>query len=166
MAPDPVEEHARTIADIHRDAQESLGAHQRGIERLTTWLGRPRTLYLIVAALAAWTVVNALWSRAWDPPPFPLLQGIVTALGLLTAMMVLITQNRLARHSERRAQLDLHINLLSEQRTAKLVQLIQQLRHDTPSVKDREDPEAEALQSRSDAREVLASLDERLDPRG
>ena len=27
--------------------------------------------------------------------------------------MVLITQNRLARHSERRAQLDLHINLLA-----------------------------------------------------
>jgi len=165
MAHDPVEEHARTIAEIHHDAQEGLGAHQRGIERLTTWLGRPRALYFIVAALGGWTAVNSLWSRAWDPPPFPLLQGIVTALGLLTAMMVLITQNRLARHSERRAQLDLHISLLSEQRTAKLVQLVQQLRHDLPSVKDREDPEAEALQSRSDPREVLASLNERIDPR-
>ena len=163
MAQDPVDTHADTIADIHHDALEGLGAHQRGIERLTTWLGRPRTLYLIVAALAGWTAANSLWSGAWDPPPFPLLQGIVTALGLLTATMVLITQNRLARHSERRAQLDLHINLLSEQRTAKLVQLLQQLRHDLPSVQDREDPEAEALQSCSDAREVLASLDQRIE---
>ena len=163
MAPDPVEEHSQTIADIHHDAIEGLGAHQRGIERLTAWLGRPRTLYLIVAAVACWTAVNALWSRAWDPPPFPLLQGIVTALGLLTATMVLITQNRLARHNERRAQLDLHINLLSEQRTAKLIQLVQQLRHDLPTVNDREDAEAEALQSRSDARQVLASLDDRID---
>lgn len=163
MAPDPVEEHSQTIADIHHDAIEGLGAHQRGIERLTAWLGRPRTLYLIVAAVACWTAVNALWSHAWDPPPFPLLQGIVTALGLLTATMVLITQNRLARHNERRAQLDLHINLLSEQRTAKLIQLVQQLRHDLPTVNDREDAEAEALQSRSDARQVLASLDDRID---
>ena len=54
---------------------------------------------------------------------------------------------------------------MSEQRTAKLIQLIQQLRHDLPSVDDREDAEAEALQSPSDAREVLASLDERLDHR-
>lgn len=164
MAPDPVDEHAKTIAGIHHDALENLGPHQRGVERLTTWLGRPRTLYAIVVAIAAWTAVNALWSRAWDPPPFPLLQGIVTALGLLTATMVLITQNRLARHGERRAQLDLHINLLSEQRTAKLIQLLQQLRHDMPSVKDRVDPEAEALESRSDAREVLASLDEQIHP--
>ena len=166
MAQGPVEEHAKTIADIHHDAIDGLGAHQRGVERLTAWLGRPRTLYFIVASIAAWTAVNALWSRAWDPPPFPLLQGLVTALGLLTAMMVLITQNRLARHNERRAQLDLHINLLSEQRTAKLVQLVQQLRHDLPSVKDREDPEAEALQSRSDARAVLVSLDEQIHPEG
>lgn len=164
MAQDPVETHAKTIADLHHDAIEGLGAHQRGIERLTGWLGRPRTLYVIVASLAAWTVLNSLWSRAWDPPPFPLLQGIVTTLGLLTATMVLITQNRLARHGERRAQLDLHISLLGEQRAAKLIQLVEELRHDLPSVKNREDPEAEALQSRSDAREVMASLDEQLEP--
>ena len=163
MGHDPVEEHSKTIGDIHRDAMEGLGAHQRGIERLTTWLGRPLTLYCIVAAIAAWATFNALSSGAFDPPPFPLLQGLVTALGLLTATMVLITQNRLARHNERRSQLDLHINLLSEQRTAKLIQLVQQLRHDLPSVSDREDPEARALESRSDAREVLASLDDQIE---
>lgn len=162
MIPDPAEEHAKTIASIHHDVMDKLDAHQRGIERLTAWLGRPRALYSMIGALAAWIGLNAVLARPWDAPPYPLLQLIVGALALLTAMTVLITQNRQVRHAERRAQLDLHISLLAEQRTAKLVQLLQQLRHDLPSVRDRADPEADALQSSSDAREMLATLDEQL----
>ena len=163
MPQDPVQAHADTIADIHHEVMDGLGAHQRGIERLTAWLGRPRTLYLIVALLIGWVSANIAWTRSWDPPPFPILQGIVGVLGLLTATMVLTTQNRLARHNERRAQLDLHINLLAEQRSAKVIQLIEELRRDLPSVRNRHDPEAEALQAPSNAREVLATLDESLD---
>ena len=158
MASGPVQEHADTIAEIHKEVISSLGAHQRGVERLTARLGRPLTLYCIVALLVGWTLVN-LTRHAWDPPPFPLLQGLLTAAALLTTTMVLITQNRLSRHNERRAQLDLHINLLAEQRSAKLIALIEELRRDSPSVKNRRDPEAEALQQPTNARDVLATLE-------
>ena len=50
--------------------------------------------------------------------------------------------------------------MLAEQRTAKLIALIEELRRDSPSVKDRHDPEAEALQKPSDARDVLATLEQ------
>lgn len=160
MAATPVQEHADTIAGIHREVIEGMGAHQRGIERLTAWLGRPRTLYVIVALILGWTAANLLAARGWDPAPFPLLQGLISAAALITTTMVLITQNRITRHGERRAQLDLHINLLAEQRTAKMIALIEELRRDSPSVKDRHDPEAEALQRPSDARDVLATLEE------
>ncbi len=163
MASGPVQEHADTIADIHREVISGLSAHQRGVERLTAWLGRPRTLYVIVAVILGWSAANLLAARGWDPSPFPLLQGLVSAAALVTTTMVLITQNRLSRHNERRAQLDLHINLLAEQRSAKLIALIEELRRDSPSVKDRHDPEAEALQQPSDARDVLATLEESID---
>ena len=161
--PDPVQEHADTIAGLHNEGLSKRGAHQRGIERLTAWLGRPRTLYLIVAVLACWTAANLIGPHGWDPAPFPLLQGLVSAAALITSVTVLITQNRLSRHNERRAQLDLHINLLAEQRTAKLIALMEELRRDLPSVRDRHDPEAEALQQPSDARDVLATLEQSID---
>ncbi len=162
MASGPVQEHADTIAEIHKEVMDSLGAHQRGVERLTAWLGRPASLYCIIAILLGWILANSS-RHAWDPAPFPLLQGLLTAAALLTSTMVLITQNRTSRHNERRAQLDLHINLLAEQRSAKLIALIEELRRDSPSIKDRHDPEAEALQKPANARDVLATLQQSLE---
>ena len=64
---------------------------------------------------------------------------------LLTATVVLIKQNRLAKIEEQRAHLDLQLNLLTEQKTTKLIDLIEELRLDLPMVKNRHDPEAAAF---------------------
>ncbi len=74
--------------------------------------------------------------------------------------MVLIKQNRLAKLEEQRVHLELQVNLLTEQKTAKLINLIEELRHDLPMVKDRHDPESEALQKPTDPEQVLSALDE------
>ena len=55
--------------------------------------------------------------RYFDEPPFSLLQAIVAFNGVLITIAVLIRQNRLARVEEDRAHLELHINLLAEQKT-------------------------------------------------
>ena len=83
----------------------------------------------------------------FDPPPFAWLQGIFSLGALLTATVVLIKQNRLAKLEEPRAHLDLQVNLLAEQKTTKLIDLMEELRRDLPMVKDRNDPEAAALQT-------------------
>ena len=75
--------------------------------------------------------------------------------------MVLIKQSRLAKLEEQRAHLDLQVNLLTEQKTTKIIELLEELRRDLPMVKDRHDPEAAAMQQPTNPREVLAALDER-----
>jgi uncharacterized membrane protein len=76
--------------------------------------------------------------------------------------IVLITQNRQNKATEQRRQLDLQVNLLVEQKVSKVISLIEELRRDSDRVKDRHDPEAEALQSSVDPHEVLASLNHML----
>ena len=100
----------------------------------------------------------------FDPAPFFWLQGIVGLGALLTATVVLSKQNRFARLEEQRAHLDLKVNLLTEQKTAKLIDLLEELRRDLPNVKDRHDPEAAALQQSMNPELVLAALDERSEP--
>jgi uncharacterized membrane protein len=97
---------------------------------------------------------------AFDPPPFQWLQGIVGLGALLTATVVLIKQNRLAKLAEQRAHLDLKVTLLTEQKTAKLIDLLEELRRDLPNVKDRHDPEAASLQQSMNPELVRAALDE------
>ena len=164
--PDHVSQQIETIATLHARGESDVSVHQRLIERVTAFLGRPLFLNVTIAAIAVWVFLNVPANRSnlapFDPAPFPLLAGLVSTGGLLLTIVVLITQNRQARLAERRAQLDLQVNLLSEQKIAKVIALIEELRRDIPSVRDRHDPEAEAMSEAADPHAVLDALEEKL----
>ncbi|MDE2160155.1 MAG: DUF1003 domain-containing protein, partial [Burkholderiales bacterium] len=103
-----------------------------------------------------------LHRRAFDPAPFFWLLGCLSLLALLTTTVVLIRQERLADLEQRREHLDLQVNLLTEQKTTKLIHLIEELRRDMPMVRDRRDPESEMMQQATDPHRVLAGIDEAL----
>jgi len=72
----------------------------------------------------------------------------------------LIQQGRQEKLAEQRTQLSLQLSLLSEQKIAKLIALVEELRRDLPSVQDRIDPEAEVMQQATDPQQVLEVLEE------
>jgi uncharacterized membrane protein len=78
----------------------------------------------------------------------------------LTTTVVLIKQNRVARLGEQRAHLDLKVMLLIEQKSAKLIDLLEELRRDLPNVKNRHDSGAAVMQQAMSPEGVLAALDE------
>jgi uncharacterized membrane protein len=98
--------------------------------------------------------------KVFDPAPFFWLQGIIGLSALVTATIVLTRQNRLARLAEQRAHLDLKVTLLTEQKVAKLIDLLEELRRDLPNVLDRHDSHALALRQSLGPVDVLAALDE------
>ena len=79
---------------------------------------------------------------------------------MLTTVVVLIKQYRVSKLSEQRDHLDLKVTLLIEQKTAKLIDLMEELRRDLPNVKDRHDSGAAVLQQPMSPERVLAALDE------
>lgn len=165
--PDHVSQQVETLAVLHTKAEKEAGFHQHAVESVTAFLGRPLFLNLTIGAIALWVLANILprqfGLKCFDPPPFYWLQGAVGLGALLLTIVVLITQNRQARLSERRAQLDLQVNLLAEQKIAKLIALMEELRRDIPTVKDRLDPEAEAMQLSPDPHAVLEALEEKIE---
>lgn len=156
-----------TIASLHVQAEQRVGRHQRLIETLTRQLGRPRFYYLVLVFVLVWIGANLLARllgyAPWDAPPFYWLQGLVGLSALLMTIIVLITQNRQGRTAERREQLNLQINLLSEQKITKLIALVEELRRDLPSVQNRKDPEAEAMTEAADPAAVLSAIEESLE---
>jgi uncharacterized membrane protein len=160
--PEHVARNVHAVAEMHLEAERTLGAHQRAIESGTARLGRPASLYMILTTVVLWVLVNAsvsrLGLRALDPPPFSWLQGAIGLAALLTATMVLITQNRQAKLIEQRMHLDLQVNLLTEQKTAKLIELLEELRRDLPNVRNRHDSEAEIMAHAAEPVEVIAAL--------
>lgn len=167
---DPISQNVEAILAFYKSEEQKISRSQRLLETISGFVGRPLFLGSILLFVALWILANVFAPQlGWvefDPPPFSWLQGILSLGALLTATVVLIKQNRLAKLEELRAHLDLQVNLLAEQKTTKLIDLMEELRRDLPMVKDRHDPEAAALQQPTDPHVVLATLDERRETEG
>jgi uncharacterized membrane protein len=164
---DLIGQNIETIADLYAHAQRGLSPHQKIIERVTAFLGRPLFLYVILLFVALWTGVNLALADAglhsFDPPPFYWLQGIIALSALLMTNVVLITQNRQKKLTEQRRHLDLQINLLAEQKITKLITMVEELRRDLPAKQGERDPVVEAMMESVNPHEVLATLDQALE---
>lgn len=161
----PISQNVEAIRAFYTREEQKISRSQRVLETISGFVGRPLFLVSSLLFVALWIVANVFAPQlgwvVFDPPPFAWLQGIFSLGALLTATVVLIKQNRLAKLEELRAHLDLQVNLLAEQKATKLIDLIEELRRDLPMVKDRSDPEAAALKQPTDPNVVLATLDER-----
>lgn len=166
---DLIVQNAEKLASVHARAESEVDRHQRTVERVTAIIARPASIYAVLASTFGWIVLNVtlalIGSAPIDPPPFFWLQGCIGLGALLTAIVVLTTQMRLTRHSEDRAHLDLQVNLAAEQKTAKLIALVEELRRDLPNVRDRRDPQAEAMSEAVDPHAVMSALKETFEGR-
>lgn len=164
---DPTSQAVDAIGELHAKAEQRAGRHQRALEKMTALLGRPGSVYLILLVSFGWIGFSAAQTfrgaRDWDPFPFPALQGLIGFSSLLATTLILISQNRQGKMAERRAQLALHVNLVSEQKITKLILLVEELRRDLPNVKNRHDSEADAMSVAADPHRVVSALEEVLD---
>ena len=165
---DQLSQNIEAVLEFYTREEQKISRWQRILERLSLIIGQPFFLGFILLFVALWmlanTVLHQFGKAEFDPAPFFWLQGIVGLGALLTATVVLTKQNRLAKLEEQRAHLDLKVTLLTEQKAAKLIDLLEELRRDLPNVRDRHDPEAAALQQPMNPDLVVAALDERSEP--
>jgi uncharacterized membrane protein len=152
------------VHDFYSREEQKRSASQRHAERIGGFVGRPAFLVVTLLFVSAWTGANlalTAWGMApFDEAPFFWLQGLLGLAALLTTTVVLIKQNRVAKLGEQRDHLDLKVTLLIEQKTAKLIDLIEELRRDLPNVKNRHDSDSDVMQQAMRPQAVLAALDE------
>jgi len=156
-----VEETVRAIEQLHVEHHESATRADRFLERLKGRLSHPAFLTVLALGVCVWIVVGLMFrgtARAWDVPPFPLLQLTLSILAVCIAILILATQRRADRLSSHREQLILQSTLVSEQKAAKIIALLEELRRDSPEVPDRVDLEADRMTAGIDPRAVSEAL--------
>jgi uncharacterized membrane protein len=164
LLPAHIEETIRSIAQLHAEHYENATPFQRAVDRMTSMLGRPRFIGVLTAIVGAWISFNllaaALGYRSIDPPPFPWLEGAVSLVSLYMVVLILATQRREDQLGQRRELLLLELAILSEQKTAKVIQLLEEFRRDSPLIHNRVDQEAAAMAQPADPQSVLDAIKE------
>ena len=167
MTPDEImpahlETTVRSIAELHARHAKRTTVVQRSFAATTAFVGRPLFLGLLTAAAVLWIGGNllaaALGGHPWDVPPFSWLSNAATLLALYTTVLILTTQRHDDRLANHREQLTLELAILSEQKSAKIIELLEKIRHDSPNLSDHVDAEAAAMAAPSDTLAVLNAL--------
>jgi uncharacterized membrane protein len=86
---------------------------------------------------------------------------MISFAALLMTIVILTAENRINVHDTRRDRLDLQINLLNERKISKVIEMLEALRRDDPSVPNRHDPEARAMGRSADPAAIVRAIDER-----
>jgi uncharacterized membrane protein len=125
---DITQRNVELIAKLEAASSNSRTSGERVADFVATRVGSWTFLIIQSIILVIWMSVNVLvlWKH-WDPYPFILLNLFLSFQAAFATPIILMSQNRQARLSERRNQLDLQINLLAEQENTEQLRLLRLL---------------------------------------
>src|SRR3984885_7621132 len=133
MPPDPPDNlssaltrNIRTLEE--RRAREAVGTtrQEKVVVAITSFMGSMPFVYLHAAFYGAW-VLAAFGILPGIPRFDPSFAGLATTASIEAVFLstfVLISQNRMAEAADKRADLDLHISLLTEHELTKLTERV------------------------------------------
>ena len=121
-----IEKNILTMVELRREDERKKSAQDKAADALTAFSGSMIFVYLHILWFGAWIAINLGWLgiKPFDPFPFGLLTLVVSLEAIFLSTFVLISQNRAGVVSDKRADLDLQIDLLAEHKITHLLQTV------------------------------------------
>jgi len=154
----------RNIDALRRKREEEerkASLQDRVAEVITRFTGSMAFVYVHLALVAGWVGVNlgVIPGIAAFDPTFVILATFASVEAIFLSTFVLISQNRAATEAERRSELDLQTNLLSEHEITRLLTLTRAIAAHL-GIKEAEDPTLKELERHVAPEKVLDRLTE------
>ncbi len=150
----------QTIAEVVELEQRDrlkMGFSDQVAALVTAVVGSMFMVWVNLAWFVAWISLHQTGIVDFDPYPFGLLTMIVSLEAIFFSLFVLIAQNRQAELADKRAKLDLQVNLIAEREVTKLVSMVQEIRSHLGLAE--EDPEVDAMQKPTRVRDLVSTMD-------
>jgi uncharacterized membrane protein len=154
-----IERNIRTIIHLRTKAARERSLQGRIADAITSFSGRMIFAYVHIVWFGVWILLNTgrFGVHPFDPFPYGLLTMVVSLEAIFLATFVLISQNRLGEETERRADLDLHIGLLTEHELTRVLQMLDAVQ-DKLGIVDHENSEMADLEMETKPEDVLAEI--------
>jgi uncharacterized membrane protein len=157
-----LEEAVQSIARLHADHHRRATSAQRFIDRVTAFTGSPGFVLGLSVTAGGWVGYNVITPifgfQPVDPPPFPGLATVVSLVSLYIVVLILATQSREYELAQLREKLTLELAIINEQKTSKIIQLLEEARRENPQSPSRSDHQAQAMAQPTNAHSILEAL--------
>ena len=138
-------------------SQRRQRREERAAGQITKFSGSMLFVYLHVIWFTIWIVLNVTRWR-FDPFPFGLLTLVVSLEAIVLTGFVLRAQSRMTMQADRRAELDLQINLLAEQELTAILRVLCAVGEKNGIDVTSCDARVEQFRSQTDVRALAAKL--------
>ena len=159
---EPATQNIAAIAALERAALHERSMLDRVTDAVTSAAGSASFLVLHAVWFGGWITFNLVHERPFDPFPFGFLILLVSLEAIFLTGIVLMTQNRMTRQADKRAHLDLQVNLLAEQELTAILQMLNALCERMGVAVPARDARVEQLVKETDIHQLASALDREL----
>jgi uncharacterized membrane protein len=149
----------QALLDRRRSEERAMDWQERLASRITRFTGSMRFVYLHLVIFATWIG----WNLPFSPlprfdPSLVVLAMAASVEAIFLSTFVLISQNRMQSAADRRADLDLQVNLLAEHEVTRLIRLTRAVAARL-GVEESESPDLPDLERDVEPERVLQQLE-------
>jgi uncharacterized membrane protein len=160
--PETAARNIEAIAALEREALHDRSRLDRFTDAVTAAAGSPVFIVAHAVWFGGWIAFNVMRAHPFDPYPFGLLMLIVSLEAIFLSAAVLMTQNRMQRQADRRAHLDLQVNLLAEQELTTMLKMLKGMCRRLDVKVDADDRSVEQQLQETDIHTISAAIDRQL----
>ncbi|NUM44480.1 MAG: DUF1003 domain-containing protein [Anaerolineales bacterium] len=156
---DVIEQNIHNLTRLRLESMRERTPQEKMADAITVFSGRMQFVYFHVVWFGLWIIINNGWLgiQPFDPFPYGLLTMVVSLEAIFLATFVLISQNRLSAEADRRADLALHIGLLTEHEVTRVLQMLDAIQ-DKMGIDNDQDSELAQLEVITKPEDVLAAI--------
>jgi uncharacterized membrane protein len=157
-SPTPELTNIQSIMGLERETREKRSLLERVTDAVSDLASSPAFVVVHVLWFGTWIGLNTLGRAKFDRYPFNLLTLAVALEAIALTGFVLMAQRRMTQQADRRAHLDLQINLLAEQELTAILKLQCLLAERAGIDLAGVDPRLEQLRTHTDVEKLAATI--------
>jgi uncharacterized membrane protein len=147
------------IVQLERETLEDRSALDRLTDKVSNLASSGRFILIHLIWFALWIGLNSTRRAQFDPFPYSLLTLVVSLEAIMLTACVLMAQKRLTQQANKRAHLDLQVNLLAEQELTAILRMLSLLGEHAGIDMAKCEPRVDQLRRQTDVRTLAAALD-------
>ena len=157
---DMTRRNVQTIVQLEQAAKVQRPRSDQVADVIANFCGSMPFVWAHLIWFAVWIIVDTVPGiKHFDPFPFNFLTLIVSLEAIFLSTFILISQNHGTRLSEKRNQLDLQVNLLTEQENTKMLTLLGRIAEKV-GVKIDDDPSLQVLEQATRPEQLVNQIEQ------